>query len=285
VPGIGLEYFFCNTNVKMTQPKLKTSLIELYRGDTNETTGDYLTFQSAPNEDLANIRALAIEGISFLHTIPNVKSGINNSLVATFDDGKNTPTIVPIELTQGWYDWDDITTALSTLISAASPDNSNILTFSLEPYTYHTIVSQSASATYGLTLSGYQCLDCIGFIDDIHLAIGNSSQTADHVPNLAGIKRFIVCSGQLTASTSILQPDENSNGYPVIASIPVTCGFGEKMSWEASDNEIFTWQQGSTGNNLQDLQFRVVDENGHSINKYLEHSMSILIKLYRNPRV
>lgn len=248
------------------------SLVEIFTDDQflGDSRQRSIVYKFPPDDTISQIKAVCVKSISFLNTIPNIKTGFNDTFQVSLDGGATKQTIT---IAEGWYTWNDFTTAVSAAIAAINP--LFVVTWSLLPISNKTRMTFNGPALSSLRVYRTICLDVLGFDSHqstITIATGAYAD-ADRVPNLTGSRKVLFTCSKIAMQASQVQ----GKSLNVIASINLTAPYGSRESWEARDDTFLTYVS-SLQNNLEIDMF---DENGTNLLPYVSHSISMLLKLYR----
>ena len=218
-----------------------------------------VSYNNAPC--MANINRLAIKNI----IVPNVFYNINTTGYNRFNTGNNelfiknitTNTPSSIFLQPGNYTISQLITVINTQLSLSGAG----LSVTQDAVTKKLVFTSSGDLYAYSTdsMGGY-----LGMIKPPSFdGPGTLVYTLEGFPNLSGVKEIYIGSTRMSDGSHLVLPFGST--LPVIASVPITVGFGEFQTYIAPNIELdeIVFPSYSAGSNLRTIDIQVRDSFGN----------------------
>jgi hypothetical protein len=213
---------------------MKTRLLRIASSDqVPELSDNNSRFTVSLNEtlDVQKIKGYSVLSVSFPNVFLNVKEeDLTNRIVILTDDGTG-PIEQVIDLPEGFYNIDDLSSALEIEIDALiSPDSISITPKS--NVDQRLVFQTSGSTTISYTTQQGKLHKLLGITENSDFL---STYTCDSMPKLQGVTNAYVHSRVLAQNNLI---DSEGRIFSVAVSVPIKAEFGYWNHWENPDEEL-----------------------------------------------
>jgi hypothetical protein len=251
-------------------------LLRIASSDRVEALSDSNSkFTVSLNETLnvQQIRGFSVLSVSFPNVFHNIsETDLTNLLVILVSNGVDGVIRYHIVIPPGFYNIDDLMTALKTAIDPGlTPDTISIaLKSGVDPRLVFSMSSSPTTVSY--TTQGGNLHKVIGITQD---SLFQKEYTCDEMPQLQGTTNAYLHSRMLGQGNLL---DAEGRIFSTICAIPIRAEYGFYNHWETADEDLYSVAF-SSPRNLQKINIVLRDLSGRVLD-VRQHELTVVLRLF-----